>query len=173
MEICVIAAVAADGAIGRGNRLLWHLPEDLKNFKATTLGCPIIMGRRTFESIGMPLPGRKNIIVSTKIESRRLIFTREGKSSLDALVCPDLTSALALASEMSERCFIIGGARLYAEALPLADRLYITHIDATAEDADAFFPPIDPKLWKEVSCSEDHTDAATGLAFRYSVYGRV
>ena len=66
MEICIIAAVAADGAIGRGNQLLWHLPEDLKNFKATTMGCPIIMGRRTFESLGMPLPGRKNIIVSTK-----------------------------------------------------------------------------------------------------------
>ena len=168
----MIAAVAEDGAIGRGNNLIWHLPEDLKNFKATTMGCPIIMGRRTFESLGMPLPGRKNIIVSTKIESKRLIFTREGKSSLEAMVCPDLGSALELASEKAEKCFIIGGARLYAEALGIADRLYITHIDATAEDADVFFPPIDAKLWKEVSRSETRTDAATGLTFHYSEYER-
>ena len=172
MEICVIAAVAADGAIGRGNQLLWHLPEDLKNFKATTMGCPIIMGRRTFESLGMPLPGRKNIIVSTKIESRRLIFTREGKSSLEAMTCPDLDSALALASENADKCFILGGARLYAEALGIADRLYITHIDATAEDADVFFPPIDPKNWKEISRSETRSDAATGITFHYSEYVR-
>ena len=120
----------------------------------------------------MPLPGRKNIIVSTKIESRRLIFTREGKSSLEAMTCPDLDSALALASENADKCFILGGVRLYAEALGIADRLYITHIDATAEDADAFFPPIDPKLWKEISRSETRSDAATGITFHYSEYVR-
>ena len=85
---------------------------------------------------------------------------------------PDLDSALALASKNADKCFIIGGARLYAEALGIADRLYITHIDATAEDADAFFPPIDPKLWKEISRSETRTDGATGITFHYSEYVR-
>ena len=163
MEKCIIAAVAEDGAIGKNNGLLWHLPEDLKYFKATTMGCPVIMGRRTFESIGRALPGRLNIVVSGTLHTQDENLT----------VVSGLDEAFEAAREdCRDRCFIIGGAQLYAEALPEADRLYITRIHAAAPDADRFFPVIEKSVWSLESASELHTDPKTGITFTFEVYSR-
>ncbi len=165
MEKCIIAAVAEDGAIGKDNALLWHLPEDLKYFKATTLGCPVIMGRRTFESIGRPLPGRCNIVIS------RTLHSDDGRISIFGNL-PDALSFAERAVETPQRCFIIGGAQLYAEAIGTADRLYITRIHAKAPDADSHFPDIDPAQWHLDSVSPLHTDPETGITFTFDLYSR-
>ena len=162
MEKYIIAAVAEDGAIGKDNGLLWHLPEDLKYFKATTLGCPVIMGRRTFESIGRALPGRLNIVVSGTLQPQEGAVT----------VVRDLDGAFIAAERDcdSGKCFVIGGAQLYAEAISKVDRLYITRIHADAPDADSFFPAIDKSVWSLESTSELHTDPKTGVTFTFEVY---
>ncbi len=164
MEKCIIAAVAEDGAIGKNNGLLWHLPEDLKYFKEMTMGCPVIMGRRTFESIGRPLPGRLNVVISRTLNME------------DERICVfgDLASALNFAeqNDAAQRCFIIGGARLYAESIDIADKLYITRIHAQAPDADSHFPEISPSLWHQDSVSPLHTDPKTGITFTFDVYSR-
>ncbi|MBQ0006769.1 MAG: dihydrofolate reductase [Alistipes sp.] len=171
MEKCIIAAVAADGAIGRGNQLLWHIREDLQFFKRTTLGFPVIMGRNTWLSLGRPLPGRTNIIVS----SRGGIDTPEG-----VLVAASLEDAFAACGKGNtpegapspSRCFIIGGAMLYRSAIAETDRLFITHLEATAPDADARFPEIDPAVWRQEECSETFTDRENGIRFRFAQYIR-
>lgn len=182
MEKCIIAAVAEDGAIGRDNALLWHLGEDLKYFKKVTLGSPVIMGRRTFESIGRPLPGRHNIVVSRSLhpEGGRIEFPGIKSAPGYADVAGSLEDAFRIACRCDGcgtetppgRCFIIGGAQLYAESIALADRLYITEIQAGAPDADSFFPKIDPAQWKEASSSAPSEDPATGIRFSFKVYTR-
>lgn len=196
MEINIIAAVAADGAIGKDNRLLWHLPGDMKHFKEVTMGCPVIMGRKTFESIGRPLPGRRNIIVSRSMKEKEIRIPREGKPDLVAETAPHLLAALDAVRSAAEtiqsgastaarfsgttassaadnalgKCFIIGGASLYAEALPLADKLYLTEIQATAPDADTFFPEIDRTTWQETSRSPMHKE--NDITYRFVTYSR-
>ncbi len=162
---CIIAAVAEDGAIGKDNALLWHLPEDLKYFKEVTMGCPVIMGRRTYESIGRALPGRRNIVVS------RTLDVLDEKVT----VVRDLNGAFTAAESdcTSGRCFVIGGAQLYSEAIESADRLYITRIHASAPSADRFFPAIDKKVWSLESVSELHTDSNTGITFSFELYLRI
>lgn len=130
--VILIAAVSRNGAIGRGNALLWHLPEDLRHFKATTLGAPIVMGRRTWDSIGRPLPGRRNLVVTRQADWQAAGAERVG--SLD--------EAIAQAGAVP-KVFVVGGAQLYAQALPQADALVLTEIDADATDADTFFPAWD------------------------------
>jgi dihydrofolate reductase len=147
--VSLIAIVARDGGIGFNNALLWHLREDLKHFKRTTLGCPVIMGRKTWDSIGRPLPGRRNIVVS-----RNAAWSATGA---DADAAPDLASALQLAAN-APKVFVIGGAQLYAAALPLADELVLTEVDAQAP-ADTFFPP-----WERSAFTEVHRDAHTDLS---------
>jgi dihydrofolate reductase len=162
MEKCIIVAISDNNAIGRDNALLWHISEDLKFFRRTTLGCPVIMGRKTFESIGRPLPKRTNIVVSRGSE------TPEG-----TLLAHSLEEAFAMAesaSEASERCFVIGGGQIYAQALDLADRLIITHVHTIIEDADTFFPQTDPLVWKEDSRSEMMLDPETGWNFEFAEY---
>lgn len=158
-RITLVVARARDGAIGRGNALPWHLPEDLKHFKATTLGHPIVMGRRTFESIGRPLPGRRTLVVTTDPAWRHAGCERAG--SLD--------EAIALCAGAPE-VFVVGGARLYDAALPRADRLIVTEIDLEVPDADTFFPPVDPARWR---CT-DRRDAvgASGLAYAIVTWER-
>lgn len=160
MEKCIIAAVSENGAIGKDNALLWHLKEDMRYFKATTLGHPVIMGRRTFESIGRPLPGRRNIVVSKTLQPMEGIE-----------IVPSLDEAYNLVDE-NEKCFIIGGAQLYAEAISGADALYITAVKALAPEADKFFPLIDSKIWNLTSSSEQHTDPATGIKFTFDIWVR-
>lgn len=148
-RIAIIAAVARNGVIGSGNRMPWHLPEDLKRFRRLTLGHAVIMGRRTFESIGKPLVGRSNIVVT-----RSRDWTCAGCHAAHSL-----ESALAAVHEPQD-AFIIGGAEVYALALPVAFRLYMTEIEREFE-GDAFFPEFDRLLWREVS-RERHTPGGTG-----------
>lgn len=140
VRLSLIAAVADNGVIGAGDGMPWRLSSDLKRFKNITLGKPVIMGRKTFETIGKPLAGRTNIIVS-----RRVDFRPEG-----VIVAPSFEAALAAAraSASSEaEIVVIGGAEIYREAIEHADRLYITHIDA-APEGDSHFPAIDPAAWR-------------------------
>ena len=149
-RISIIAAIGENRVIGKGNTLLWHIPDDLKRFKSLTLGHPVIMGRKTFESIagmlGGPLPGRPNIVVT-----RDTGWNYQGPSLLDVSVTHSLKEALEKAGELDkEEVFIIGGAQIYEQALPYADRMYLTLIDDVKE-ADAYFPPYEHLFTKVVS----------------------
>ncbi|MDR1680642.1 MAG: dihydrofolate reductase [Prevotellaceae bacterium] len=158
-QLSVIVAVARNGAIGRGNRLLWHISEDLQYFKQLTWGHPVVMGRKTFESIGRPLPGRTNIVLSRTLPPRAGIIT-----------APDLASAIAACPDTDE-LFVIGGGSVYREALPLAHRIYLTEVHADYA-ADTFFPPIDPAGWREVSRRDFPHGTAFDAAFSFVVYER-
>ncbi len=151
--ISIIVAVARDRVIGVNNTLPWHLPEDLKRFRALTMGHHIIMGRKTYESLGRLLPGRTTVVVS-----RSKDYAVPG-----ALVANSLKQALALCGDDPE-VFVIGGAQLYRDGLGMANRLYLTEIDASYE-GDAHFPEYDGNAWREVA-REDHVSDA-GLPFRY------
>lgn len=134
LPLSLIAACAHDRVIGLDNRMPWHLPEDLRHFKARTLGKPIIMGRKTWDSLGRPLPGRLNLVVSRQADLQLQ----------DAEVCASLTAAIERAGQWAleqgaDEIMLIGGGQLYAEALPLADRIYLTRIDLMAQ-GDAWFP---------------------------------
>ncbi|MBP8897558.1 MAG: dihydrofolate reductase [Sulfuritalea sp.] len=158
--LTVIAAVARNGVIGKDNRLPWHLPADLKHFKALTTGHTVIMGRKTWESLPerfRPLPGRQNIVVT-----RNAGYRAEG-----AAVVASLPAAVAAAQ--GDEAFIIGGAELYAAALPLGDRLQLTEIDAAFE-GDTHFPAIDARTWRETA-RETHQDGA-GFAYAFVTYER-
>ena len=168
MEKYIIAAVADNMAIGRDNELLWHISADMKYFRRVTMGCPIIMGYKTWLSIGRPLPGRKNIVIT--------------KSDFDApenvVQVPDVAAALAAAAippadaPAPEKCFIIGGAQTYERTIASADKLYITHVRTSVPDADAFFPVIDPTVWHKESESSLETDPENGLQYSFAVYVR-
>ena len=156
MRLSLIAAMARNRVIGRDNTLPWRLPEDLRYFKATTLGKPVIMGRKTWESLGRPLPGRLNIVVT-----RNADYRAEG-----ATLVTGLPQAIAAAGEVEE-AFVIGGAELYRQALPLAQRIYLTEI-ATDVDGDASFPEFADSDWAEIS--RDPQRAESGLEFAFVVY---
>jgi dihydrofolate reductase len=157
-RVYLIAAVASNGVIGANGELPWHLPEDLKHFKMLTLGHPAIMGRRTWESLGHPLPGRDNIVVTRK----------RGYEAPGASVAGSLAGALALCA--GERlAFVIGGSELYAAALPLADALVLTEIHRDYE-GDVRFPEWDRGAWREAQ-RQPHT-AADGLRFDFVLYER-
>lgn len=158
--ITLIAAVAANGVIGRDNDLPWRLPDDMKHFMRTTMGSPVIMGRRTFESMDGPLPGRLNIVVT-----RRADYQASG-----AQVVGSLREAVAAAGPVSE-LFIAGGGQLYAEALELADRMWLTEIDQ-AFDGDTRFPDFDRSKWRAVQVIEHPADARHAYPFRIVRYER-
>jgi len=154
MRLSLIAAVAANGVIGRAGGLPWRIPADLRHFKAVTLGKPVIMGRKTWQSIGRPLPGRRNIVVS-----RDARFVAEG-----AEVAASLDAALAAVAD-AEEAMVIGGAAIYAEALPRADRLYLTEVHADVE-GDVYFPEFDRAAWRETA-REDHPAGGDAPAFSF------
>lgn len=168
----IIVAIADNYAIGKDNALLWHISEDLKFFKKTTLGCPVIMGRKTFESIGRPLPKRLNIIVS-----------RSGYDAPDGVVVvPSLEEAFSTAegyfagldSTISDRrCFVIGGGQIYAQSMRLVDELVVTHVHKTIQDADTFFPEIKPDEWRISERSEQYSDLESGWKYEFVKYNRV
>lgn len=144
VPVAMIAAMARNRVIGVDNQLPWYLPEDLKFFKRMTQAKPLVMGRKTFQSIGRPLPGRLNIVVTRDTE-----FAHDG-----VRVCHDLPSALVLADQQAiidgvEEIMVMGGAEIYDQALPHASRLYLTEVDIEVE-GDARFPEIDPAEWEEV-----------------------
>ena len=181
MEKCIIVAISDNNAIGRDNQLLWHISDDLKFFKRTTLGCPVIMGRKTFESIGRPLPKRTNIVISRGSEAPEgtlLAASLEDAFAKAEASIADSAQALADAgsSTSSEpcqsRCFVIGGGQIYAQALELADRLIVTHVHTVIENADTFFPEIDLQQWREDRRSEMYKDEDTGYTFEFVEYIR-
>lgn len=158
--LSMIVAHAADRVIGKDNDMPWHLPADLAYFKKTTLGKPIIMGRKTYESIGRPLPGRKNIVISRDSEYR--VEGVEVVSSVDA--------ALALVENVEE-VMVIGGGAIYQHCLPAAQRLYITHIDANIE-GDTFFPEYDLNVWEKMSNESRAADEKNQYQLDFAVYQR-
>jgi dihydrofolate reductase len=160
LRLTLIVARARNGAIGRGGRLPWHLPEDLAQFRRTTMGHPILMGRRTHESIGRALPGRRNIVLSRD----------PGYRAAGCEVAPDLDAALALCADVPE-AYVIGGAQLYAAAAPRAARLLVTEIDADFE-GDVFFPPVDPACWRESARSHHARSDTAAFGFDIVSYDR-
>lgn len=166
INVAIIVATAAKGVIGRNNQLPWHLPQDLKYFKATTLGKPVIMGRKTFESIGRPLPGRPNLVVT-----RRDDWRAEGvevESSLERAITR-AGELVNVQGDIAPEVMIIGGAEIYRAAMELADRIYLTEIDLEV-DGDARFPALMSEVWQLVSCIEGDSDAP--LAHRFKIYER-
>lgn len=157
-NLSIIVAVAKNGVIGLNNTLPWHLPEDLKRFRALTTGHHIIMGRKTYESLGRLLPGRTTVIVT-----RNQDYQLEG-----ALVAHSLEAAIALCKNDNE-AFLIGGAELYQAGVKLANKLYLTEIDLDIA-GDAFFPEFDLSEWQEIS-REAHT-SEQDLPYRYITYVR-
>ena len=160
MNLSIIVAFANNRVIGKDNQLIWHLPNDLKHFKNITSGHPVIMGRKTYESIGRLLPNRKNIIV-----------TRNSEYQLaGAHVFNSLEAAIESCST-EEQVFIIGGSEIYGQALPLADKLYITEV-LHDFDGDAFFPEINFEEWSLVSEEQGIIDEKNKWEHRFRVYAR-
>ncbi|HWJ96214.1 MAG TPA: dihydrofolate reductase [Telluria sp.] len=157
--ITLVVAMDAQRGIGVDNKLPWHLPEDLAHFKRVTLGHPIIMGRKTFDSIGRPLPKRRNIVVT-----RNPQWAHEG---VDAVT--SLQDAVALAGD--EPASIIGGAQIFGESMALADRMIVTEIAHTFK-CDTFFPPIDKSVWQETARERHHSEA-NGFDYDFVTYERV
>lgn len=193
MEKCIIAAIADNGAIGKDNDLLWHIAEDMKYFRRTTTGNPVVMGFRTFLSIGRPLPKRVNIVISTRSwddvpEGVKVAGNLEEAYSLVEKAAKSKVNDAAVDVEVSEkkvagsadggretepgRIFIMGGGETYRKALPTADKLYITHVHTAIEDADTFFPVIDPVIWMVESETPSATDPETGYTYEFKVYKR-
>ncbi len=162
-ELTLIAALDRNYAIGKGNALPWRLPDDLKRFKALTLGKPLLMGRKTAESLGRALPGRRN-----------LVLTRSGHAPFDGMqpvASLDEARAIADADAAAQLC-IIGGAQVYASCLPLAARMYLTLVDASVDDADAFFPHFDADQWQVLERDARVADAKHACAFEFVDYAR-
>jgi dihydrofolate reductase len=157
----LIAAVAKNGVIGRGGQLPWHLPDDLKRFKQLTLGHPILMGRRTFESIGRPLPGRRNIVISQSLKT----------APAGAELANSLEAALQLIGSHEGPSFIIGGAVLYRAALPYVQTLHLTEVDAEVA-GDAYLPAFDKSQWQLVEQLPHPNDDRHALSFNFCTYQR-
>ncbi|RWL86586.1 MAG: dihydrofolate reductase [Mesorhizobium sp.] len=167
MDIAIYVAIAENGVIGREGGLPWRLSTDLKRFKADTMGKPIIMGRKTYEGIGRPLPGRLNIVV-TRDKAWRAEGIEVAHSVGDAIALARVRGRCMAGAE--EIC-VVGGGEIYAQALPLADRLHVTHVLASV-DGDAHFPPIDPGIWQVVSAEDFPAGEKDSHATRYTVYQR-
>lgn len=167
MDIAIYVAIAENGVIGREGGLPWRLSTDLKRFKADTMGKPIIMGRKTYEGIGRPLPGRLNVVV-TRDKAWRVEGIEVAHSLDDAIALARVRGRCMAGAE--EIC-VVGGGEIYAQALPLAVRLHVTHVLASV-DGDAHFPPIDPSIWKVVSAEDFPAGEKDSHATRYTVYER-
>ncbi|MEM6769142.1 MAG: dihydrofolate reductase [Bacteroidota bacterium] len=162
-KLSAIVATDRKGTIGKNGDIPWYLPADLKFFKRTTLGHPVIMGRKTFQSIGRPLPKRTNMVLT-----RDAFFTATG-----VVVTHSLREALGHEAVTSaEEVFIIGGGELYKQSLDLVDTVYLTIVDAEIEGGDAFFPKLDPAQWHEVWSEGHRPDAKNELAYRFSRWER-
>ncbi len=154
MNIIIVVAIAANNAIGKNNQLLWRLPADLKHFKEITTGHTVIMGRKTFDSVGKPLPNRRNIVI-----------TRKDINIKGCEVVGSLHDALALCIGLPE-VHIIGGAEIYKQAMPLTDVIYLTRVHQSF-DADTFFPEIDEKKWKETAREDHGADERNPIAYSF------
>lgn len=160
--LSIIAAVAENGVIGRGGELPWRLSADLRRFKELTMGRPILMGRKTYESIGRPLPGRRMIVIT-----RQTNFRAPG-----AQVARSLDAACGLAASSPGEVFIIGGSEIYQQSLSLAARLYLTRVHASP-DGDARFPAVDFSQWRLVAAKRHSADAKNQYDYSFENYERV
>ena len=159
--ISIIVAVAQNGVIGTGNRLPWHLPDDLKRFKALSMAKPIVMGRRTFDSIGKPLPGRTNIVVSRQ----------PGLAIEGTIVTPSLDAALVAAGAVPE-VVVIGGAEIFRQVLPRTEVIHLTRVHARVA-GDVVFPELDPGKWRETAVEHHAADERHQYAFTFVTLERV
>jgi dihydrofolate reductase len=160
--VTIMAAVAANNALGKDNQLIWYLPEDLKRFKKTTLNHAVIMGRKTFESLGKPLPNRTNIII-----------TRDKNYKVEGCdVVNSLKAALKAALKVDENPYILGGAEIYKQAMPFADKLDITFVHHKFE-ADVFFPEIDKTIWKETWREDFKADENNKYDYSFVTFERI
>ena len=160
--ITIIVAMGKNREIGADNQLLWHLPKDLKHFKELTSGHPIIMGRKTYESIGKPLPNRTNIVISRKND-----WFEEG-----ILIVGSIKEALKFAKKIDENVFIIGGGTIYEQTIDLADQLEVTLVDAELK-ADTFFPKIDEKKWLKTNEVTHQRDEKNQFDFSFQTFERI
>lgn len=160
--ITIVVAMGKNREIGANNQLLWHLPKDLKHFKELTSGHPVIMGRKTYESIGKPLPNRTNIVISRKND-----WFEEG-----ILIVGSIKEAIKFAKKIDENAYIIGGGNIYEQTLDLADQLEITLVDATLE-ADTFFPKIDEKKWTKTNEIHHEKDEKNQFDFSFQTFERI
>lgn len=163
MHVSLIAALDRNFAIGKGNALPWHLPDDLKRFKALTLGKPILMGRKTAQSLGRALPKRRN-----------LVLTRSWQGPFDGMhAVASLDEAMDIAARDGDELCVIGGGEVYALALARATRMHLTHVHAVVEHADAFFPVFDTSQWRVTGTAAHPADAAHAFAFDFTDYARI
>ncbi len=159
--ISIIAAIGKNNELGKNNTLIWSMPADMKFFRDTTRGHTVIMGRKTFESIGKPLPNRKNIVI-----------TRDKNYKKDGIeIVNSLNEAINLTIP-NEEVFVIGGGEIYKQAIEIADKLYITHINTEDSEADSFFPEIIPLVWNEISHTENQKDTENPFNYTFSIYER-
>ncbi len=202
VRVNIIAAIADNLALGNQGGLLWHISEDLKYFKRVTMGSPVIMGRKTFDSLGRALPGRLNVVITRNPKAvpangvvvasslEDALRAASGAVSSSEAVCVDFPPETCAGMDSKGvsveggsvevvskdgSCgdvFIIGGGEIYRQALPLADRLYITRVHTVPAEADTYFPPIDPEIWELVTSSEVQHDEASALDFEFVVYAR-
>lgn len=166
MILSIISAIGKNNEIGKGNELLWNLPIDMKHFKETTTGHPVIMGQKTFESIGRPLPNRRNIILTLdknfKADDVEIYFSIE-----------ELEKELKETINKDEEVFVIGGGQIYKLFINKADRLYITHVNAEFPNADTFFPEIDEKMWGKISEDKHEKDEKNIYDCNFIIYERI
>jgi dihydrofolate reductase len=165
MKVSLVAALDRNRAIGRGNELPWRLPDDLRRFKALTLGKPVLMGRKTAESLGRALPGRPNLVLT---RGGRVPF--EGMHAVASM--EEALAAAAAAAQGADELCVIGGGEVYALALPRADVLHLTHVDTVVTDADAFFPAWEPAQWRVAMREQHAADAKHAHAFEFADYLR-
>ncbi|MEH6306555.1 dihydrofolate reductase [Olivibacter sp. CPCC 100613] len=163
MIISIIVAASKNNAIGKNNELLWHMPADLKFFRRTTSGHTVIMGRKTFESVGEALPKRRNIVV-----------TRQANFQADNVeVVTSLEEALAICENEKEEVFIIGGAQIYEQAMTLTDKIYLTRINHDFADADTFFPEISDEEWQLEEVEHHESDEKNPYDYSFYLYSKV
>ncbi|RNI31985.1 dihydrofolate reductase [Rufibacter immobilis] len=156
--IALVVAIAENRVIGKDNQLIWHLPKDLQHFKKLTMGHPMVMGRKTFEAIGKPLPGRTSIIVTRQ---------KDFQAPAGCLVCASLEEALQQALSINEQVMVVGGGEIYRQALPLAEVVYLTLVHESFE-GDVTFPDLDADAW-EVTAQEEH-EADERHAYPFSFF---
>lgn len=164
LTISLVVAAANNNAIGKNNELLWRLPNDMKYFKNVTWGMPVIMGRKTYESLGTPLAGRKNIILTHQT----------GWKAEGAVVVKNFDDALFLVREMDvKEVMVIGGGEIYRSVFEKANRIHMTRVNAVFEEADTFFPVIDPTVWKLVSEKKNEADEKHLYSYSFQVWERI
>lgn len=163
MTISLVVAASENNAIGKNNQLIWHLPNDLKFFKNTTWGFPVIMGRKSFESVNKPLPGRTNIVITTNPDWR----------AETVIVVNNLKDAIQKAAETnSKQIFIIGGGEIYKQSMDIADSIFITRVHADLE-GDTFFPVIDKSKWKLTSNQDFEADEKHAYSYSFQIWEKI